>query len=735
MNLLKNINIKQRLILGFTVLFLTLLIAVSLTIWRVGNVKDGIDRIVNLRVPTANASAAMVNDINASLAALRGWMLTGNPVFKTQRAVVWNDIDKVEASMDELSKTWTVPANVQNWKNFKVTLAEFKTAQQQTEDIANSADEQPAMIILLEEAAPNAAIVIENITRMIDIEAGLSASSERKALLGMMADVRGTMGLALANIRALLLTGKADFADKFHTLWAKNERRFNDLRNNRRLFNSAQRSAFNALEAARTEFAPLPDRMFDIRQSDEWNMANYTLITEAAPRAGKLLTILKGPLKDDGTRSGGMVDNQRGLLINDGNNEAANIENLQIFEWILLVIGLGVAAVATFFTVRAIVTPIEDMVTTMGDLAEGNNDVAIPHTDRTDEIGNMASAVNVFKVNAIEQLRLEEEAKQAELQQAQQEKEAAADKERRRAEQEARANERPERREARTNLMTRLITDFDKKAVEMVESLSSGATQLESTAKSLSAIAEETGSQSTTVAAAAEEASVNVQTVASATEELGASINEINRQMEQSSQANQEVSSKAGVTAGVMNELAVTSQSITEIIALINDIAEQTNLLALNATIEAARAGEAGRGFAVVASEVKSLAGQTASATSQIAEQIGEIQNKVNTATESMGEISQAIDVTSELAVGVAAAVEEQQVTTVEISRNIQEASRGTQEVSDNIGGVATGSAETSAASTQVLSTSAEIASRTVDLKTTIESFLEDVRKATTEED
>lgn len=717
--------------LGFSVLFLTLLFAVSLTIWRVGQSKDGIDRIVNLRVPTANASAAMVNDINASLAALRGYMLTGKDTFKTQRRVVWQDIAKVEGVMDELSKTWTVPKNVENWRSFKVILAEFKIAQQKVEDVAKTEDEQPALKILLRDAAPKAAIVVSNITKMIDIEAGLASTKERKALLGMMADVRGTMGLSLANIRALLLTGDNKFNKAFQGLWAKNERRFKDLKNNRRLFNAGQRTAFNALEKARTEFAPLPDEMFEIRESKKWNMANYMLVTEAAPRAGKLLKILQGDLRSNGTRSGGMVDNQRNLLINDGNSEAEAIDSLQIFEWILLAVGLGIAAVATLLTTKAIVTPIGAMVDAMGDLAKGNNQVDIPHTDRSDEIGEMASAVNVFKVNAIEQIKLEEEAKQAQLLHEQQEKDTAVEKERQREEREENARVRAEKREKRATVVADLIAGFDKEVVDMLGSVSSGIVQLESTAKSLSAIAEETGSQSSTVAAAAEEASVNVQTVASATEELGASINEINRQMEQSSIANKEVASKAGVTAAVMSELSETSQAITEIIALINDIAEQTNLLALNATIEAARAGEAGRGFAVVASEVKNLAGQTASATNQIATQIGEVQTKVSTANESMDEIASAIETTAELATSVAAAVEEQQVTTVEISRNIQEASKGTQEVSDNIGGVASGSAETSAASSEVLSTSADMASKTDALKNTIEEFLKNVRKAT----
>ncbi|MBL4601577.1 MAG: MCP four helix bundle domain-containing protein [Emcibacteraceae bacterium] len=164
-------------------MFLTLLIAVGVTIFKVGDASDGVVRLSSLRVPTANASAQMVNDINASLASLRGWMLTGNDTFKTERSAVWSSIDKNEAKMDELSQAWTNPKNVSDWAEFKVTLEEFKVAQQQVEDIAKSANEQPALVILLNDAAPQAAIITKAITNMINEEAGLSATADRKALL------------------------------------------------------------------------------------------------------------------------------------------------------------------------------------------------------------------------------------------------------------------------------------------------------------------------------------------------------------------------------------------------------------------------------------------------------------------------------------------------------------------------------------------------------------------------
>lgn len=164
----------------------------------------------------------------------------------------------------------------------------------------------------------------------------------------MMADVRGSMGLGLANIRAYLLTGDEKFKAGFDGMWAKNERRFADLGNNSHLFTAEQSAAFEELSKARGEFAPLPPKMFEIRGSNKWNMANFKLVTEAAPRAGKLLNILLGERDASGERTGGMVDNQRRLLTDDSRIATAEAGLLQKIVWALLGVGLVLSGVVVF---------------------------------------------------------------------------------------------------------------------------------------------------------------------------------------------------------------------------------------------------------------------------------------------------------------------------------------------------------------------------------------------------
>lgn len=150
------------------------------------------------------------------------------------------------------------------------------------------------------------------------------------------------------------------------------------------------------------------------------------------------------------------------------------------------------------------------------------------------------------------------------------------------------------------------------------------------------------------------------QAVASNVRDMGAAITEISENIGRTATlalTAEEKSRDAGTTIAALGESSV---EIDEVVTLIRDLAEQTNLLALNATIEAARAGEAGRGFAVVASEVKSLATGTHQATETIAERVGRIRSSIDDVVESTNQISQSIQEVSGNTTEVAAAIEEQ---------------------------------------------------------------------------
>jgi methyl-accepting chemotaxis protein len=375
-------------------------------------------------------------------------------------------------------------------------------------------------------------------------------------------------------------------------------------------------------------------------------------------------------------------------------------------ESLILMIAVGSLAlgvVLAWLIGRTISKPVVGLCAGMRELAEGNFQVVLPGLGRGDEVGEMAQAVETFKVKAEEKARAEAEAKMKQEQIAAQQRKAD---------------------------MHRLADAFETAVGEIVETVSSASTELEASASTLTATAERSRHVTTTVAAASEEASTNVNSVASATEELSSSVNEISRQVQDSARMAIDAVGQARNTTDRVSELSKAAARIGDVVELINTIAGQTNLLALNATIEAARAGEAGRGFAVVASEVKALAEQTAKATGEIGQQISGIQSATQDSVNAIREISGTIEKLSEISSTIAAAVEEQGAATQEISRNVQQAAQGTQLVSANITDVQRGARETGSASSQVLSAAQSLSSNSNRLKLEVGKFLNTVRAA-----
>ncbi len=370
-------------------------------------------------------------------------------------------------------------------------------------------------------------------------------------------------------------------------------------------------------------------------------------------------------------------------------------------QWIMNVtmalVSFGVSLLV-WFVARGISRPVTAMTGAMSSLAHGDKAVVIPGTEYGNEIGAMAEAVEVFKQNMIKADEL-----------------AAAQA----AEQQA--------KEARAEKIAERTKSFDNVVRLSLTTVSSASRQMETSAATMQAAAEETNVQSSAVAAASEQASANVQTVAAATEELTSSIKEIGRQVAQSSEVTSKAVDEANRAKDLVRGLDDAAQKIGKVVALITDIAEQTNLLALNATIEAARAGEAGKGFAVVASEVKNLAAQTAKATEEISNQIAGVQGATKSSVSAIEGIFTTIGQINEISTTIAAAIEEQSAATAEISRNVEQAAVGTKEVSSNIVGVTQAAGETGQVSVQVLDAAKSLAEQSDSLRREVDGFLKDI--------
>ncbi len=802
----KNMKMGVKMSLGFGLITLILSAAVLTTIWQVKKTNAITKKVVDLRAPTAQASLSMLNGINHSLAALRGWIILGKDEFKDERAVAWSkEIEPSMAKMKKFSSSWTNPKNVEKLNIIVSEMAYFKKYQQEIEDIAQSADNTPALKILLEEAAPQADILINAMTAMVDSELkynstntlkasqiatgaeqlarvvsrqistdrayytknvigklkkeapdfkaganyhdhvgaialpatfvretseslgenagyrydllskwninkdmGLRDEFERKAwnslsqdpqksyeefisvgsgveyryaiadianakacvschnthpgsakhdfkqgdlmgilvvsspvtnnpeigqillslsnnnaagervselalkllddvlarkpLLGMIADVRGTMGIALASIRAYLISGNEKFKKQYEVAWAKNTRRFGDLSGKTELLTPEQLTAFNKLSSAREKFSLLPPKMFEIRGGKEWNLANLWLGTKAAPAGFAIKEQLDS-----------MLANQQQLMAADTKESKELATSLINLEWLLLAVGLTSSIIITIFLPRNI---------------------------------------------------------------------------------------------------TRQITVPIKKVV--VE-LTSAFSQLLSAAGQISGSSQGLSEGSTEQACSLEETSATMEEMASVTKQNANNAGEAAKLVEKCNLAAENGNKVVEDMNSSMDEINVSSKKIADITKVIDSIAFQTNLLALNAAVEAARAGVHGKGFAVVAEEVRNLAQRCAGAAKDTTQLIEDCVTKTSEGATLTGKGKDALQ---EIVVNVKKAT----VLTTEINNASAEQSNRIDQIKsamqnmDQVTQQNAASAEETASSSEEMSAQAQTLKKQVDI-------------------
>ncbi len=384
------------------------------------------------------------------------------------------------------------------------------------------------------------------------------------------------------------------------------------------------------------------------------------------------------------------------------NEELGAVEQELLLNAVLLIIVLSVAAYNFWVVIFKVTGPLLQLTRRMNSLAGGDLEVEIIGAERKDELGEMAQAVQVFKDNAIERVRLEE-------QQAEAEQRAEADKK---------------------AAMEKLAQDFEERVQSIINTVAAAATELAHTAESMNNNISQSSQMADNAASGATQTSANVQSVAAAVEEMSSSVKEISSQTQRSGQLVEDSVNRVQEADKQATDLQESSQKVREVVQLISDIAGQINLLALNATIESARPGEAGKGFAVVAGEVKNLASQTDDSIQEIEKVIAEMTEVSDGIVASLSSVRDSVSKISDSSSGIASAVEEQSSTTNEIASSMQTAASGSAMITENLQQVNIAAAESSDMSNQMLSAAQELSQQAEVLNEQVSVFLNEVRNS-----
>lgn len=303
------------------------------------------------------------------------------------------------------------------------------------------------------------------------------------------------------------------------------------------------------------------------------------------------------------------------------------------------VAGLMACLLLGLLIIRSISQPLDDLRTAMERIAQGETDTALHGQDAPDEIGAMTRAAAIFRDEILARHRMSETA----VVQAEQRSRSAAS-------------------------VAQSVSQFDQAMRDALSRLTEAGINLGSSSQNLDQASQVVTERTRVAHEATETMTSRINTVASATDELSTTIASIAQGTGRAVSAADGAIQQVDQTERRMHELLALSGQIGDVVTLIRQIASQTNLLALNATIEAARAGESGRGFAIVASEVKTLAAQTQSATEEISRKIESIQSGANNMSDSIHDMSRVVLDMREIAVEMSAAIRQQDASVIEIA-------------------------------------------------------------------
>jgi methyl-accepting chemotaxis protein len=419
-----------------------------------------------------------------------------------------------------------------------------------------------------------------------------------------------------------------------------------------------------------TEFANHLKELINIHSSEKWRMDSYLIRTEIGPLVSEI-----------GKHVSKMVTSLRQQASGTSKDLASQIAGTIGLVFALLVIGVLVGLAGAFFISRAIVGPLVKTQAAMSDIASGNGDLTQRiKVSGTDEIAQLANAFNLFAEK---------------IQNIIKEVSSITDNV-------ANASER----------MT-VVTDETRKGADR---------QQQETDEVAIAVNE--------MAAAGQEVARNASSAADAAHNADVAADNGRQVVGHTIEAIDSLAREVSDAGVVIDRVEKDSESIGGVLDVIKGIAEQTNLLALNAAIEAARAGEQGRGFAVVADEVRTLASRTQQSTAEIQTMIERLQSGTRDAVSVMEQSRQMAEATVGQAAKAGTSLEEinAAVTTIkdlnsQIACSAEEQSSVAEEINEKVVRISDITDQTAAGSQQSASASNELNQLAETLKVLVGQF------------
>ena len=681
MNILKKLNIfrvfsylkvSHKVWLSTATLLLVLAVVALSAITSLQIAQSRFSSVVEESQPLALASLELSKELNRANASLGFYLLSKADEDRQQFEQAMQQIDALLSQLNNMEILARDEQNRALVEKIGKDIETYKSYREQMLELAvDFSKNQPGISISALNMNPLALEIQQNLAALISYEANEKASKKRRKLFFELTKLRQNwMNLVIATRAYMAFRSESQLANiKLYHDGFKSQ--LGKVEAYTESLTFEQTDALEQVKTLQQEWAGHMTGMLEIHGSEKWRTDAYLIRTEIGPLVQRI-----------GDDINSLVKQQKDLAVDTSRAVLSQVSSTRNVLITLLIVGSILGVLAAGFMSMMITVPLKETLYALEDIAEGEGDLTRRiKVKGKDEVAALSRGFNLFFIKIHTAI--------SEVSDATEQLAAAA--------------------EEMSNITEQNSRGIQKQKAE-TESVASSMTEMASTAQEMAKHAERAAASTSEV----DKHAVQGKDIVANTRQI---ISQLATEVER--------------VSDVIKNLEGQGEKISTIAEVIRDIAEQTNLLALNAAIEAARAGEQGRGFAVVADEVRNLASRTQQSTKEIEDMIQGLQSGTREAAEAMeqgrarahdsveqanlaentlNEITMAVHDVMSMNTQIAKAAAQQGSVSEEISRNINTIT----EVADS----------TNEGMEQMAKASLDLAKLAADLKAQMDQFI-----------